>query len=70
VEEWKESGRGRVELRRAVWANVVTDAVDIVVTGLAMANGGNWEGRGTLCGWCGGGVFGDGVGGVGDGVRV
>ena len=40
VEEWKESGRGRMELRRAVWANVVTDAVDIVVTGLAMANGG------------------------------
>jgi hypothetical protein len=40
VEEWKGSGKGRGELRRVLWANVVTDAVDIVVTAAAMATGG------------------------------
>jgi len=40
VEEWKESGKGRGELKRVLWVNVVTDAVDVVTTAAAMATGG------------------------------
>jgi hypothetical protein len=68
VEGWKESGKGRGELRRMLWANVVTDAVDIVVTAAAMAT----SGIGRPGGLCVGGaavVLGDGLGRVGQGVR-